>query len=399
VRNAAQHDLVVYGATGFTGGLIAGHLAGRYGAKGDLRWALAGRSRDKLARVRQSIGLPEDFPLIVADADDPASLQGLAQKTRLCVSAVGPYQLHGSGLVAACAAAGTDYVDLCGEPAWMRAMIDAHEETARSSGARIVLSCGFDSIPFELGVLAVQRAAEATAGALLKHVRARVLKLRGSISGGTLASLRANLSAAADPAVRALLADPFSLTPGFRGPEQPDATAPRFDEELGMWLAPFMMATINTRNVHRSNYLQGCRYGADFIYDEMIVAGPGPQGEATANAIVAGNAGLAKSDGPKPGEGPSLEEREAGSYEILFLGSTPSGEKFRAVVTGDRDPGYGSTSKMIAETALCLLDEACDAAGGVWTPGAAMGERLMARLIRNAGLTFTAAQASEKPPA
>jgi short subunit dehydrogenase-like uncharacterized protein len=345
--------------------------------------------------VRDSIGLPESFPLIVADADDPSSLQRLAEQTRVCISAVGPYQLYGSEMVAACAAAGTDYVDLCGEPAWMRWMIDAHEKTARSTGARIVFSCGFDSIPFELGVLAVQRAAEAATGAPLKRVKARVLKLRGTFSGGTLASLRANVAAAADPAVRALLTDHFSLTPNFRGPEQPDTMAPQFDAALGVWLAPFLMATINTRNVHRSNYLQHHRYGADFVYEETMVAGRGAQGEATAKAIAGANAGLAKADGPKPGEGPSLEERQAGSYELLFLGSTPAGTTFKTVVTGDRDPGYGSTSKMVAETALCLLDETNGATGGIWTPGALLGERLTERLVKHAGLTVTTSRDPE----
>jgi short subunit dehydrogenase-like uncharacterized protein len=389
MRTTAEQDLVVYGATGFTGQLIAEHLATRYGADGKLRWALAGRSREKLASVRDSIGLPASFPLIVANADDPSSLNRLAEQTRLCISAVGPYQIYGSGLVAACAAAGTDYVDLCGEPAWMRGMIDSHEATARSSGARIVFSCGFDSIPFELGVLAVQRAAEAAEGATLKHVKARVLKLRGTVSGGTLASLRANVGSAADPAVRALLTDHFSLTPGFRGPEQPEDTVPRLDPALGVWLAPFLMATINTRNVHRSNYLQRHRYGADFVYDEMMVTGRGAQGEATAKAVAGSNAGLAKADGPKPGEGPSREEREAGSYELLFLGSTPSGTTYQAIVTGDRDPGYGSTSKMVAETALCLLDHATGTGGGMWTPGAVLGEKLTERLVGHAGLTVT----------
>jgi short subunit dehydrogenase-like uncharacterized protein len=401
MRTTASQDLVVYGATGFTGKLIAAHLATRYGADGKLRWALAGRSREKLASVRDSIGLPESFPLVVANADDPASLQRLAEQTRVCISAVGPYQLYGSAMVAACAAAGTDYVDLCGEPAWMRGMIDAHEKTARSSGARIVFSCGFDSIPFELGVLAVQRAAEAATGAPLKHVKARVLKLRGTFSGGTLASLRANVASAADPAVRALLTDHFSLTPDFRGPEQPDTTAPQSDAALGVWLAPFLMATINTRIVHRSNYLQHHRYGADFVYEEMLVAGRGAQGEATAKAIAGANAGLAKAEGPKPGEGPSLEERQAGSYELLFIGSAPpsasapSGATFKAIVTGDRDPGYGSTSKMVAETALCLLDETNGAPGGIWTPGALLGERLIERLVNHAGLTVTASRDSE----
>jgi short subunit dehydrogenase-like uncharacterized protein len=397
MRAAAEYDLVVYGATGFTGRLVAEHLATRYGAGGPLRWALAGRSLEKLTDVRRSIGLPEDFPLIVADAEDSSSLQQLVEKTRVCISTVGPYQLYGSPMVAACAAAGTDYIDLCGEPAWMRGMIDAHEETARSTGARIVFSCGFDSIPFELGVFTLQRAAEAEGEAPLKHVKARVLKLRGSFSGGTFASLRASVSAAADPSVRALLNNPFSLTPGFGGVEQPDTTAPQFDETLGVWLAPFLMATINTRNVHRSNFLQGGRYGANFIYEEMMVAGPGTKGEATAKAIAGANAGLAKAEGPKPGEGPSLEEREAGSYEVLFFGSTPSGATLKVIVTGDRDPGYGSTSKMIAETALCLLSAANEVHGGMWTPGAAMGESLTKRLVEHAGLTFTVTRLT--PPA
>jgi short subunit dehydrogenase-like uncharacterized protein len=395
MRARAEHDLVVYGATGFTGKLVAEHLAARYGTGENLRWALAGRSRDKLTGLRQSVGLPENFPLIVADANDPSSLQRLAEQTRVCVSTVGPYQIYGSALVAACAAVGTDYVDLCGEPAWMRAMIDAHEKTARSSGARIVFSCGFDSIPFELGVLTLQRAAEAAAGTPLKRVEARVMKLRGGYSGGTLASLRANIVAAADPAIRALLTDPFSLTPGFRGPDQPDGTAPRFDTTLGVWLAPFLMAMINTRNIHRSNYLQNHRYGADFIYEEMMVAGQGPQGEATAKAIAGASAGLAKMEGPKPGEGPSLEEREAGFYEVSFSGSTPSGVTIGTLVTGDRDPGYGSTSKMVAETAICLLRGAKETAGGIWTPGAALGERLTEHLAKHAGLTFTVTRDSD----
>ena len=226
MRPTAEYDLVVYGATGFTGKLVAEHLATRYGAAGELRWALAGRSREKLMAVRKSLNLPDNFPLVGADANDPASLKRLAQQTRICISTVGPYQVYGSAMVAACAAAGTDYIDLCGEPAWMRAMIDAHEDTARSSGARIVFSCGFDSIPFELGVLALQRAAETANGAPLQRVKGRVLKLRGTFSGGTLASLRATVglrsrSASPGTAHRSLLVDtriPRSGTRGRHGP-------------------------------------------------------------------------------------------------------------------------------------------------------------------------------------
>ncbi|MBN9597622.1 MAG: saccharopine dehydrogenase NADP-binding domain-containing protein [Afipia sp.] len=385
-----KFDIVVYGASGFTGKLVAEYLAAQYGAGSGLTWAMAGRSRDKLAAVRDEIGAPKDTPLIEADASDPASLKAMVGQAKAILTTVGPYQLYGSDLVAACAASGTDYLDLCGEPAWMRQMIDAHLATAQASGARILFSCGFDSIPFELGVFFLQNAAKAQFGAACPVVKGRVRKMKGTFSGGTAASLKATYAAAAkDLSIVPLLKNPFALTPGFEGPKQPPGNKPLHDDDLGMWVAPFVMATINTRNVHRSNLLMGFPYGKEFVYDEMMLAGPGEKGEAMAKAIVGANASMGGPGGPKPGEGPSKEERENGMYDILFVGLTPDGKQIRASVKGDRDPGYGSTSKMIGESAVCLVREAKDVAGGIWTPGAALGDRLIKRLTDHAGLQFT----------
>ncbi|MCO5340215.1 MULTISPECIES: saccharopine dehydrogenase family protein [Delftia] len=382
-------DLVVHGATGFTGRLVVEYLLRRYPAGSGLRWAMGGRNAAKLAAVRDELGAPADTPLVVTDTGNPASLQALMEQARLVLTTVGPYQLYGNELVAACARAGVDYVDLCGEPAWMRQMIDAHEAAARASGARIVFSCGFDSIPFDLGVFMLQREMQARFGQPAQRVRGRVRKMKGTFSGGTAASLKATMAAAAaQPGVLELLRNPFSLTPGFEGPRQPSGSKPMVDEVLGLWVAPFVMAAINTRNVHRSNFLLGHAYGADFVYDEMMVTGAGEKGEALANAVAADKS-LGADDGPKPGEGPSREERESGFYDVLFIGTDTAGHSLRVGVKGDRDPGYGSTSKMITEAAVCLLQDAPDTPGGIWTTAPAMGNALIARLKANAGLSFT----------
>lgn len=381
---ARDFDIIVYGATGFTGRLVAEYLV----QTGSQRWAMAGRSLSKLEEVRDLIGAPADTPLVTANADDQASLKAMAERTTVVLTTVGPYQLYGSDLVAACAATGTAYVDLCGEPAWMRKMLDAHEGAAKASGARIVFSCGFDSIPFDLGVLTLQEAAMTRFRQPCPRVKGRVRTMKGGFSGGTAASLKATLAAAArDPSLIKLLASPFALTPGFSGPHQPTGLLPEYDPSLCAWVAPFIMAPINTKNVHRTNFLTGHRYGTDFVYDEMMVApGIGDMGKAAAEAIARINP-LASDKGPKPGEGPSREDRDTGHYDILFAGLMPNGDRIDCVVTGDRDPGYGSTSKMIAETALCLVESEGD--GGIWTPGALLGAKLRDRLQAKAGLTFT----------
>ncbi|MCP4615259.1 MAG: saccharopine dehydrogenase [Bradyrhizobium sp.] len=385
-----KFDIVVYGATGFTGQLVAEYLAAHYKGDAGLKWAMAGRSKDKLASVRDAIGAPRELPLIVADSSDPASLKAMVEQTNSVITTVGPYMLYGNELLAACVAAGVDYFDLCGEPTWMRQKIEEHEAAAKKSGARIVFSCGYDSLPFELGVFCAQEEAKKALGSAVSRVKGRVREMKGTFSGGTAASMRALFEAAArDQSLVALLKNPFSLTPGFEGPKQPPGNRPAYDEELKTWTAPFVMANINTRNVHRSNMLLGFPYGKDFVYDEMVITGPGEQGEAVAKKVMAANNKLSGNDVPKPGEGPSKEERESGYYDLLFVAIAPDGRQARAVVKGDRDPGYGSTSKMITECAMCMLRDATDTAPGIWTPGAAMQHKLIKRLVDNAGLTFT----------
>ena len=376
----AEFEIIVYGATGYTGRLVAEHLAARYGVGGEVKWAMAGRSAAKLAQVREAIGAPIDTPLVLADAADPASVRAMVRRAKAIITTVGPYQLYGSVLVAACAEAGTDYLDLCGEPNWMRAMIDAHEAGAKASGARILFSCGFDSIPFELGVWFCEDTARAKLGGPVARVKGRVRAIKGGLSGGTAASGAATMVADQNhPSQMAILMSPWGLTPGFQGPEQPFGLAPMDDPDVGP-VSPFMMATINTKNVHRSNLLMGHPYGRDFVYDEMSVGGAGGPASFTAIGSIPGGP-------PKPGEGPTKEEREAGFYDILFIGIAADGRQVRVSVKGDKDPGYGSTSKMLAETAICLV-QAEDVAGGIWTPGAALQRRLVDRLSERAGLTF-----------
>ena len=389
MKSSSRFDIIVYGATGFTGQLVVEYLATQYRGDDELKWAMAGRSLDKLASVRDAIGAPAHTPLIVADASDPASLKAMIDQTSLVISTVGPYQLYGNELVAACAGSGTDYIDLCGEPVWMRQMIDRHEAAAKASGARIVFSCGFDSVPFELGAFYVQEEARRVFGAPAARVKGRVRDMRGTLSGGTAASAKATFDAVAkDLSLVAILNDPFALTSGFAGVKQPRGNKAAYEEDLQSWTAPFMMALINTRNVHRSNMLMGFPYGREFVYDEMVLTGPGEKGEANARKVMAANTEKTGPNAPKPGEGPSKAERENGLYDLLYVAIAPDGRQVRASVKGDRDPGYGSTSKMISECAICLLRDAPDVRAAFWTPGAAMQHKLIKRLVDHAGLTF-----------
>jgi short subunit dehydrogenase-like uncharacterized protein len=386
---SAKFDIVVYGATGYTGQLVAEYLAAHYVGEGAPTWAMAGRSRDKLASVRDAIGAPADTPLIVADAADPASLRAMVDQAKLVVTTVGPYQLYGSDLLAACVASGTDYMDVCGEPIWLKQMIDRHEAAAKASGARIMFSCGFDSIPFELGAFFVQEEARRVFGAPAPRVKGRVRDLSWKFSGGTSASARLTFEAVArDLSLVSILKDPFAFTPGFEGPKQPRGNKPVFEEDLQSWSAPFAMAILNTRNVHRSNMLMGFPYGRDFVYDEMVLTGPGEEGQANAKRVMAANSEKTGPEALKPGEGPSKEERENGYYELLYIAIAPDGRQVRAAVKGDLDPGYASTAKIISECAICLLRDTPDVPAGLWTPGAAMQHKLIRRLVDHAGLKF-----------
>jgi short subunit dehydrogenase-like uncharacterized protein len=383
----SEFDTVVYGATGYTGRLVAAHLLKTYGADGDVKWAMAGRSAGKLAEVRAEIGAPASLPTIVADAADAASLEAMARRAGVIITTVGPYQLYGSPLVAACAAAGTDYVDLTGESNWIAEMTAKHEAAATASGARIVFSCGFDSIPFDLGVFFVEEEAKKRFGAYAPRVRGRVRGLKGGLSGGTLASGMATQAAVAkDPTIGALLANPFALTPGFTGPAQPDGDTPYEDKVADAWVGPFMMAGINTKAVHRSNLLLGHRWGREFQYDEMqMLDGPPSASAQGMGGFNFGSGGL-----PKPGEGPSAEERETGFYDLLYIAEMGDGRTVRAEIKGDMDPGYGSTSKILGESAVCLARDVdrTTTPGGCWTSASAMGAALIRRLEANAGLTF-----------
>ena len=382
-----EFDVVIFGASGYTGKLVAEYMHDQYGDDQSIKYAIAGRNIEKLFEVKKDLKLNEDITILKVDSTDLDSLDKMTTSARCILTTVGPYQLYGSKLVESCAKNGTDYVDLTGEPGWMYEMINAHKETAQKSGARIVFSCGFDSIPFDLGVYFVQKAAKEKFGKPAPHVRGRVKAMNGEFSGGTIASLEATMSTLKEkPELIKVLSNPFSLTEGFEGPSQLDDSKPLLDEKMNMWLAPFVMAPINTKNIHRSNALFDHAYGEEFCYDEMMIAGEGDEGEQIAKAMSSGNP-MGGNNAPQPGEGPSKESREQGNYHVLFFADLEE-ESIVARVTGNMDPGYGSTSKMIVESALCLVKDCSDLAGGIYTPAPSMGEKLIDRLIKKAGLTF-----------
>lgn len=382
-----EFDVVVFGASGYTGKLVAEYIQSEYGENGSVKWAIAGRNREKLEGIREELGLSADLSILEVDSNDQDSLNAMTSSTKCVLTTVGPYQLYGSNLVESCAKNGTDYVDLTGEPGWMYEMINAHKETAQASGARIVFSCGFDSIPFDLGVYFVQQAAKDKFGKPAQHVRGRVKAMNGEFSGGTIASLGATMATLKKkPELIKVLANPFSLTEGFEGPAQLDDSKVLLDEKINMWVAPFVMAPINTKNIHRSNALLDHQYGEDFCYDEMMIAGEGEEGKQIADAMNSANP-MGGDNVPQPGEGPSKESREQGNYDVLFFADLGE-ESIEARVTGDMDPGYGSTSKMITESAICLIQDCSDLPGGIYTPAPAMGDKLIHRLVKKAGLTF-----------
>jgi short subunit dehydrogenase-like uncharacterized protein len=402
-----QYDVVVFGATSFVGQILSRYLLEEFGLRGRLRWAAAGRSQGKLEELRGSLGpKAARLPLLVADAADEASLRNLCSQARVVVSTVGPYALYGEPLVRVCAETGTDYCDLTGEPQWIRRMLQKYEGAARRSGARIVHCCGFDSIPSDLGVHFLQRQAIERFGRPCSRVKMRVKAIRGGISGGTVASaLNAFKEAAADPQLRKELANPYSLCPKGEGSRvrQPNVKSAEYDPDFDCWVAPFVMAAPNVRIVHRTNALRKHAYGADFRYDEAVMTGRGLRGRARATGLVAGLAGFAVAGVlgpvrsvlerfvlPAPGTGPSPEVQAKGFYDLRFLGQTDDGRSIRVKVTGQGDPGYGSTSKILGQVAahLALDTPRTELRGGFWTPAAAFGDSLLARLEKHAGLKF-----------
>lgn len=395
-------DIIVYGATSFVGQILTRYMDTHFG-NSTLRWAIAGRSKAKLEQLSKDIGLT-DTAILVADASDESALQAMCARGKVVISTVGPYALYGDMLVKVCAETGTHYCDLTGEPQWIRKMQDQHAQTAQQSGALIVHCCGFDSIPSDLGVYFLQQHALAKFGAPCTRINMRVAKLKGGASGGTVASIINMVKeAVGDADLRQQLKDPYSLCPpdhGFSARQHDVKMA--YDEEYGSWIAPFIMAAINTRVVHRSNALSGNAYTTDFLYQEAMVTGKNGAGRGMAMATDWGMnifmIGLAVPpirwalEGfilPKPGEGPSEKEQREGEYDLVFMGTTATGDKMQCRVTGDRDPGYGSTAKMLAQAAVCLAQDVPEnTIGGFWTPASLLGDKLIKRLQDDAGLTF-----------
>ncbi len=404
---SAEFDLVVFGASSFVGQILTRYLVEHTKEQSlPLNWAIAGRSESKLKSLLADIPGAEQLPVIVVDAKDETGLTQMCNRTRVIISTVGPYALFGESLIKACATTGTDYCDLTGEVQWIKSMIDRYETQAKNSGARIVHCCGFDSIPSDLGVVFLQKLAHQQFSQSCNTVKMRVKTIKGGASGGTIASMiNAVREAYEDPSLRKALANPYSICPENHGytVRQENVKTATFDTDFNRWSAPFVMAAINTRIVHRSNALASNAYGDDFRYDEAVLVGNGIKGRLAATTMVAGLGlfmigavikparwAMEKYILPKPGEGPTPEAQEKGFYDLRFVGKTADGNELRCKVTGDRDPGYGSTSKVLGQAALSLLFDVGkdEKEGGFWTPATIFDDRLFTRLTEHAGLVF-----------
>jgi len=396
-----EFDIIVWGASGFTGRLVAEYLFKKYGQVNTVNWAIAGRNRAKLEKVREEVA-DASIPIIIADSQDEVSLAEMVQRTKVMCTTVGPYAKYGSKLVAACVTHKTDYCDLTGEVQWMRRMIDQHHEKAKANEIKIVHTCGFDSIPSDMGVYFMQQKVIDKTGKPAKQINMRVKAFKGGLSGGTYASLNNVLAEArADRSVYATLINPYGLNPKGEdsGPDKEDLQSVVYDKTAKSWIYPFVMAGINTKVVRRSNALTSYIYGKDFRYDEAVLSGDGFKGrfKGISAALPLGLMTL-KPDSfikkmidkkfPKPGEGPNKEAREAGFYNMKFFVKLEDGTTAIGKVTGDMDPGYGSTSKMLGESAICLAKDDLPNVSGIITPAVAMGDKLLQRLQNNAGLTF-----------
>ena len=405
--NNPKFDIVIYGATSFVGKITVEYFLKQYGVnKSSIRWAIAARSKNKLAELKNQLGDDAlDLPVLVANSNDEKSLNSLCDQTKLIISTVGPYALYGEPLVKACAESGTHYCDLTGETQWIAEMLEKYESAAQQSGAMIVNCCGFDSIPSDLGVFFLQQKAYERFGETCGKVEMGVKAGKGGFSGGTVASLLNVMKEASnDPELRKKLGNPYLLCPDDSPSNVRQRTDNRYySEALKSWCAPFVMASINTRIVHRSNALQNNSYSDNFLYSEYTMTGDGNSGRAKSLAMTGGMGGFMailalpptrwlaeKTILPKPGEGPSPKEQEEGFFNLLFAGTASNGEVIKTKVTGDRDPGYGSTGKMLSEAAICILEtaEKGEKTSGFWTPASLMGNDLIERLTENAGLTF-----------
>ena len=402
MKRNKEFDVIIWGASGFTGRLVVAHLFKNYGVNGDLIWAMAGRNKKKLKQVRSEIA-DNSVPIIIAESNDEVSLKEMIIRTKVICTTVGPYAIYGSKLVSLCANQGTDYCDLSGEVQWMRKMIDQHHETAKINGVKIVHTCGFDSIPSDMGVYFIQRELKAQIGQLANKIEMRVAGIRGGISGGTYASLTKVMEQAfLNKEVHKVLTNPYGLNPKgkIEGDDIRDLNSIIYDEVSKSWIGPFVMAGINTKVVRRSNALSGYIYGKDFRYDEATMSGKGLKGRIKGYLMAlpllimttkpeSFLKKIANKILPKPGEGPTKEQREKGFYNLKFYATLKDGSRFLGRVTGDMDPGYGSTSKMLGEAAVCLAKDNLSNISGFLTPSIAMGDFLLIRLENRAGLSFT----------
>ena len=403
------YAVVLYGATSFVGQITAKYLSQFLADSNDVEWAIAGRDEEKLKKLQSEIsdsGSAKKVDIIIANSNDEASLDEMTKQAKVVISTVGPYLKYGEPLIKSCANNGTDYVDLTGEAIFIKDMMDKYQDTASQSGARIVNSCGFDSIPSDLGVYFTQQQAEKQFDEVCEKIHMRVKAAKGGLSGGTVASMATIFEEVGkDKSRRKQVANPYLLNDDADVPNvrQKNISKPEYDSEHSRWLAPFVMASINTRIVHRTNQLTDYEYGREFKYDEAMWMKDGVKGQLTSYALSAGLFGfattmmfkpsrelLSKHVLPKSGSGPSKSEQENGYFDIRFFGYTTSNDSISTKVTGDRDPGYGSTSRMLAQSALCLAQDISrkDVKGGFWTPASAMGDKLIARLEEHSGLSF-----------
>ena len=398
------YDVILWGASGFTGRLVAEYLLKQYGTGNDLAWAMAGRNQGKLEKIRTELG-DENIPLVIADSHDRESLEAMVKQTKVVCTTVGPYALYGNLLLEVCVENSVDYCDLTGEVQWMRRTIDAHHEKAKENKVKIVHCCGFDSIPSDMGVFFLQQEAQKQWQAYAQEIKYRLMGAKGGPSGGTIASLdNVAIEAQNDPKLmEEVILHPYGLNPRGEqlGKDVPDLRNSMYDEDFEAWIAPFVMAVINTKVVHRSHALNRFPYGKNFTYEEATHLGPGFANRIKASitatitdALFSPGSMLKKVIDlflPNPGDGPSEKQRETGFFKIILLGKSADGKTLKVKVKGDRDPGYGSTSKMLAESAVCLAKdrENLPENFGVITPSTAMGEHLLNRLQENSGLTFS----------
>lgn len=406
-----EYAVVLYGATSFVGQITAHYLSEFLSENNDAKatWAIAGRDEDKLKKLQSEISgsdSTQKVDIIIANSNDDASLDKMTKQTQVIISTVGPYLKYGEPLIKSCSANGTDYVDLTGEAIFIKDMMDKYEDAAKQSGARIVNSCGFDSIPSDLGVYFTQQQAQDKFDDVCSIIHMRVKAAKGGLSGGTIASMATIFEEVGeDKSRRKQVTNPYLLNTDDDAPNtrQYNVSKPEYDDKHKRWLAPFVMASINTRIVHRSNQLSDYEYGRDFKYDEAMWMKDGIKGQMTSYALSAGLMGfaasmmfkpsrelLSKHVLPKSGSGPSKSEQDNGYFDIRFFGETAKNEHISTKVTGDKDPGYGSTSRMLAQSALCLAQDISKESveGGFWTPASAMGEHLIKRLEEHSGLSF-----------